>query len=185
MRKKDSAGADVKAGIMTGALGAPGFFGSLVTPGPKTMLMVGEAPSPTSDPEVPIISGRSGRWLRWLLGEHWSLFYEACAFINLVETYPGPLYPLETSRHAAREVLESVVRPRTLILCGRKVSSAFGYAKAEFLSVADMPRERLVFLPHPSGLCRWWNDEHNRSRARAQLLFEVFESSRHAERVAS
>jgi uracil-DNA glycosylase len=138
------------------------------------MLMVGEAPSPTSDPTDPILSGRSGRWLRWLLGDHWTRFRERCSFANLVETYPGPRYPLDLARREALRLLSSAGRPRTLLLCGRKVATAFGYGREGFLSAVSLPGERLVFLPHPSGLCRWWNDEGNRSRARDALLSECY-----------
>ncbi len=58
-----------------------------------------------------------------------------------------------------------------LVLCGRKVATAFGHPKtAPFTYLAS---EQLVLLPHPSGLCQVWDEPDAVERARA-LLQPIF-----------
>lgn len=60
------------------------------------------------------------------------------------------------------------LEPR-LVLLGAKVCRAFGVKYEPFgQAVLSFVRRALV-LPHPSGLCREWNAEGSRERARAAI----------------
>lgn len=67
------------------------------------------------------------------------------------------------ARRSAALILSSP--KQKLILCGSKVSAAFG---VEFHPFASSESEgcSLLVLPHPSGLCRLWNDPMAFTRAR-------------------
>ncbi len=155
------------------------------------LIMVGEAPSPTSDPQQPILSGRSGRWLRWLLGSDcWGRLLLMCDFVNLVPLYPGTSYPDREARIAADRIVKDARedgREKNLILCGKKVAKAFNIQGQDSLATLDgvfVGLGRVTLLPHPSGLCRWWNNEANRQAARRLLTSEVerlFGSLEHVE----
>lgn len=71
------------------------------------------------------------------------------------------------------KAIEDELRP-VVVLLGRKVAKAFGMATREAFTLAaccsDSPT-KFVLLPHPSGLCREWNDPSAVTRARALLEF--------------
>ena len=81
------------------------------------------------------------------------------------------------ARDAADEVLRTAPLGAVLVLLGAKVAAAFGvdYRTTLFLPRmahvgTDVPRRRVVLvLPHPSGLCREWNDPHTAARVREAL----------------
>ena len=55
--------------------------------------------------------------------------------------------------------------PAKLLLCGQKVSTAFGVPFTPF----QKHGESLLILPHPSGLCRLWAEAGSFDRARAAV----------------
>jgi hypothetical protein len=69
---------------------------------------------------------------------------------------------------SVREARESakLLRGRKLVLCGSKVSQAFGVKFDPFFVCHEFG---LVILPHPSGLCRIWNDAGSIQRARSAV----------------
>lgn len=81
----------------------------------------------------------------------------------------------EAEREAARlylRVYDSRQVDATFILLGKKVASAFGYRASDpFTRNIDYPGTpgRIVFLPHPSGLCRVWGDPTSYARAQEVL----------------
>jgi hypothetical protein len=64
-------------------------------------------------------------------------------------------------------------RHRKFVLLGRRVAKAFGVNTNLVLTVVQLhpgPRSaEALLLPHPSGRCRYWNDEMDRARARVAL----------------
>lgn len=74
----------------------------------------------------------------------------------------------DARREAGRlylEVYDSRRVGAVFVLLGRKVSDAFGWMAQD-----PFTRDgRIVFLPHPSGLCRLWNTEGAYDRAQAVL----------------
>jgi hypothetical protein len=83
------------------------------------------------------------------------------------------------SRREAREVFEAM-RPalegRTVLLLGEEVRLATGVPR-ELVLPQVLGGVTYRQLPHPSGLCRWYNDEANRELA-ALLLEEMYEEGR-------
>jgi len=113
----------------------------------------------------------SGNRLREILGLR-SDTYRALHRVNLCAG--------RWSMRAAREkagLLTSADPSRpwdVVVMLGRKVASAFGY-RGDFFGVVrprevpglqGKPEPTLVSLPHPSGLCRVWNDPAAVGRAR-------------------
>lgn len=69
---------------------------------------------------------------------------------------------------AARErarVLRETYPDALLVLFGRKVAAAFGHGDLEPFTAAN----KVVVLPHPSGLCRVWDEPGAFERARTVL----------------
>lgn len=64
-----------------------------------------------------------------------------------------------------------LVEPHVMLLCGRRVQSAFRvWASApEYGEVTEAGMHTYVALPHPSGLCRVWNDPVRTSEVRSVI----------------
>lgn len=133
-------------------------------------LLVGEAPSRTSDPAVPF-SGRSGDRLRELLGRP---LEDAFEIRNLLAEWPGAAAKGSAwDRGAARERAVEITRldwyrGRLLVAVGRRVARAFALPALPYLEVVGEKYPAAV-LPHPSGVDRWFNDPQNVEAARAFL----------------
>jgi len=132
-------------------------------------LVIGQAPSSTSDPAWPL-SGRSGRRLAALCGVDHGVFLDAFDRVNLIPVFPGKAgkgdaFPIEEARRSAAIV--KAMSPRTVIILGDNVRRAF-----DVLDDAPMFRwfrlgpHCAAVAPHPSGVSRWWNDPMNAERAR-------------------
>jgi len=76
------------------------------------------------------------------------------------------------AREKAREIGLEPGRTHVVLL-GSKVATAFGFAFEPFKVAQSGPRhmamKTYVILPHPSGLCRLWNEPQAFERARAAL----------------
>lgn len=137
-------------------------------PRPKPLL-VGEAPSRTSDPDRPF-SGRSGDRLRDLLG---APLEDVFRVRNLLDTWPGPGngkgsgWDADAARERALEVFDEIERGVPTVFVGRRVARAFGHPY-DYLDVVGVAYP-MVVVPHPSGVNRWWNDAANEARAKALL----------------
>lgn len=79
-------------------------------------------------------------------------------------------WSIREAREKARNItdVENAERRALVVLCGQKVCNAFGFAY-EPLTAVCRPDQVLLILPHPSGLCRFWNEEGAYERARAFL----------------
>lgn len=122
-------------------------------------LLVGEAPARTTVGARPF-TGRTGDRLAELAGlERLRDGFDA---VNLLDRWPGPAgpkgsaFPLALARPAA-EALRPRIRRRRVILVGRRVASAFRLASLPYLTWEG----QVAVLPHPSGVCRWWNEPEN------------------------
>lgn len=127
-------------------------------------ILVGEAPSSTSDPSRPF-SGRSGARLAALLGRELDSVFE---LVNLLPAYPGRAgkgsgFDRELARARAAEIA-ATRGDRLLILVGHRVAAAFGL-DGDYL----VERDGAIVFPHPSGINRFWNDPANVTRARRVL----------------
>lgn len=81
---------------------------------------------------------------------------------------PDPRWSNKRARAAAAAVLEEAGPHDTLVLLGVRVARAFGIVQAPF-SVHLVPGgggRVAALIPHPSGLCRLWNEPGAYERAR-------------------
>lgn len=96
---------------------------------------------------------------------------------NLIDEWPGShkgggdLFPLHKAKTCAKS-MEPSLRGRNVIMMGRGVAGAFGFAN-EWSGTEYRPRPWLewhynqpggywyALFPHTSGLNRWWNDRTN------------------------
>lgn len=141
---------------------------------PYRAMIVGEAPSPDRDVEQPLCPHTtSGRRLAEILpGEYEADYLRR----NLLEyrVRPGKWAVWHRRRAAASagRMLYEWNAPPIAILLGRQVAEAFGLdyvpLKATWLGFL-----RVLIIPHPSGLNRWWNDQGNARRARRFLRRHV------------
>lgn len=130
-------------------------------------LIVGEASRSRAAP----FTGRTGELLRDVSGS--KRLRDDFDLVNLLPSWPGrstaakgDAFPREPSRAAAMMLL-AVAPHNVVILCGRRVASAFGLAApGEWLTWRRHGRMHLGLLPHPSGVVRWWNEPENREAAR-------------------
>lgn len=148
------------------------------------LLIIGVAPSKTTQGRPAFIGSSSGARLEALLGLQPGELGRIADTANLCSTFPGSkelgdVEPPHDTLEAAAADLDLQGYERA-VLCGDAVRRAFG-VKDEYLSIVEIRGVPTLVLPHPSGINRWWNDPANvraaitaiRSLApeAAQLLF--------------
>jgi hypothetical protein len=127
--------------------------------------MIGEAPGRGGDPS----RACTGRFMDALVNAagitRWR-YLRAFERTNLLPSWPGKAgkgdaFPMAEAKRLAAE---TPTAGRTILLCGRRVATAFGVS-APFLACERRGGATFWVLPHPSGLNRWWNDPENKRRA--------------------
>ena len=130
-----------------------------VSPRTQKPLLVGEQNPYGGDSYYalyPSPEGCSGdRLCRLVLGMHRSVYLEVFDRTNLCD---GPWVASDARRRAVEIVSESRSK---IVLLGSKVCRAFGVVYHPFERFS-----RYLVLPHPSGLCRLWNEPGAFQRAR-------------------
>lgn len=113
-------------------------------------------------------------------------YTRAFARVNLLSSEYSKTWDRAAAREAARNMLPLCVGRRVLLL-GNCVLDAFAVMNRD-LSALQPAGEGLVarvkgsgystfmFLPHPSGRCRWYNDPRNVAAA-SDLLAELYDVS--------
>lgn len=130
------------------------------------LLVVGEQPN-RADEQNPL-GGRAGRFLADLgrLSEQSWLTLDRR---NLIEEWTERWDRARARATAERFLAEN---PARLLLCGRRVATAFDLADWPLCSTGPHPAgPRVLLLPHPSGRNRWWNEPENRARAGEHLAW--------------
>lgn len=116
-----------------------------------------------ADPEFalwPSPEGSAGwRLCVVILGMGRTAYCDAFERRNLLEQSKWSAPAARIAAAAMREEMKGA----PAILLGAKVCKAFGY---DFVPFMRCEREPFVLLPHPSGLCRLWNDPASIRRAR-------------------
>lgn len=144
-------------------------------------LLVGQAPSSTSNPER-AFSGRSGRKIADLMGidavDDW--YEQLCQTfepVNLITRYAcrradkGDSFSMAEARQAALGLKVAFPAGR-FVLVGQQVRQAFGVRLAATCRWMVWGDRHVALLPHPSGINAWYNDAANRERASAFLREE-------------
>lgn len=139
-------------------------------------LLIGQAPGPNTDPDMPLFpspaTSAGGRLARFM-GLSELEYLETFDRINLLQNFPGKnkvnedRFPIAKARIAADAILP-LLSGRTAIMVGRNVATAFGYpmSELEFHSWVLSRGARIAVIPHTSGRCFWYNKEENLVRAR-------------------
>lgn len=130
--------------------------------------------------------GCSGHRLWSLLNDAYEVTREEyVAAFDRVNLVVGPWDATVARREVDLLVASGALECRTAVLLGRSVQDAFGWRRRESLDseVCSMTTGHgaaysttLVALPHPSGMCRWYNDPENRRRA-GVVLADLFAQS--------
>lgn len=135
------------------------------------VVIVGQAPSRTSDPREPL-SGRSGARLAALCGITLTEFLDRFERRNLLGEFPGRREAVEGDYYVgvaeARRIadgLRPALRGRSAVVLGAVNAAAFRITAPAF-RFQELDGLRLAWSPHPSGVSRWWNDRANEERAR-------------------
>lgn len=150
-------------------------------------LLIGQAPGPRTDPEMPLFpvpSTSAGGRLQDLMGLRRGQYLEMFERVNLLPYFPGSnsqgdKFPMRPAKLAA-SVMKPLLVDRTVIMVGRQVAQAFGH-EAEFLEWTELrcrrpshhPRcpglAKVLVIPHPSGRNHWYNNAENKRTAEEVL----------------
>lgn len=125
---------------------------------PWQTVVVGEAPSRTSDPMTPLLGGRSGLFLARLAGLEPYRFGFLFKCVNLLPTWPGPRVKVRQMRDAGA-CLGTALWGRRAIVLGKRVARALGVHDVAPYAWADTGSTDVLVLPHPSGLSRAWTPQ--------------------------
>ena len=129
----------------------------------KLPLIVGESNPYGSDPDYALYPSPDGcaghRLCCKILGMKRAVYMRCFDRVNLCD---GPWRIKEARRKA------DTLRGRQLILLGSKVCHAFGMPFCPWEQIGTV--NPWVVLPHPSGLCRLWNQDRAIERARDVVL---------------
>lgn len=156
----------------------------------KLPLIVGESPSRTSDPSLPL-SGRCGEKLLSLTGlKRREDLLRVADLANVFDSWtgekPGAAKGFRWPRKEARarvlaraDLYEG--RP-VVVALGKRVAGSLGVVKpanltTRIVSLGNDDGVRVFTLPHPSGVNRFWNDPTDAKRA-ALMLRAILEVPR-------
>jgi len=142
----------------------------------RKLLLVGQAPSSTSDPKEPF-SGPSGITIRRLMGVAEKDFFRDYDRINVLDFFTGKkgkgdAFSKSMVPKERREFLMKFVNDRNVVFFGRETARVFGI-EPEFLVpdlfLVDKSCFRGIVAPHPSGINLFWNEPENRRSAKIAL----------------
>lgn len=84
---------------------------------------------------------------------------------NLLDAYPGPVFPLQKARPLAAGLAQRLA-PLPLVLLGRGVQQAFSFPVSDLCVWVDYELDgvwvRAAAIPHPSGLNHFYNTAEHR-----------------------
>lgn len=126
------------------------------------LVAVGECDPRGGPPLCRLGRGRSGDRLRGIMGLP-DDEYDRLERVNLCRV----AWSDAGAARAARRLLARLRPGRVVVALGRRVSAAIGAGRP--FTVTAVGGVTVVSLPHPSGLCRTWNDRRSVARARASL----------------
>lgn len=148
------------------------------------ILLVGQAPGPNTDPDLPLFpipSTSAGGRLMQFMGLTRTQYLRTFDRVNLLRYYPGKWqngdrWPIRDARIAA-EALAPLFAGRKVVLVGRNVADAFDL-RVDFHEWTTLQVRRrnpvtgcpglcqIAVVPHPSGRNHWYNQEERRIVAR-------------------
>ena len=149
--------------------------------GPEKPLLIGQAPSRDTD-GMPPFSGRSGKRIAMLMGISHDELRVRFALANILDSWPGKqgngdAFPLELARKRGWQA-RTALKQRRVVAFGASVIKVLGYEPDDLMLLRFAYREAgngktaIAYVPHPSGVNRWWNDPDNAKRAQ-QFLYKL------------
>lgn len=145
----------------------------------QCLALVGEAPGPRGNPHTPLWPDpphMAGGRLAKMLGYSKTEYLRAFARANLLDEYPGPVFPLSVARPRAAPLAQRLA-PKPLLLLGRGVAGAFRFPGQDICEWHDYDLEgtwiRAALVPHPSGRNLFYNDAGRTERVAAWLREQV------------
>ena len=147
--------------------------------GHDKVVLVGQAPSKDTEGRSPF-SGRSGKRIAELMDIPHNELAHHFALANILDYWPGKhgkgdAFPLSDALAKGKRAREHL-RDRRVVAFGASVVKVLGYEITDDLMLQFAARAigrtgsmLLAFVPHPSGINRWWNDPQNTRRARTFL----------------
>jgi len=141
------------------------------------VVLVGQAPSMRGS-EVcrAALGGPVGRKLMEVLGCDLRSYVRGFRRLNLVQSFPGRTNGADAFDAAEAGMawarLRENVAQRMVVLLGAKVAdvATVGLWRAHgWCAPFDHLQVRMMVVPHPSGLNRWWNDPANTAAATIAL----------------
>jgi uracil-DNA glycosylase len=147
------------------------------------LLFVGQAPSQDSDGQPPF-TGKCGKFLaETLLNTTQEQMLLDHDFMNVFDRWPGKgingdKFPMREAKDRVPYLVEKL-RDRVVVMLGHNVATAFGAKGFTYLTwyeirnpknVNDVIVPKMVVVPHPSGINRYWNVPSNRLIASKFLI---------------
>lgn len=135
--------------------------------GPPVGALIGEAPGPRSSPKLPLFGyppTSAGGRLMAFSGLTPAVYLGRLARRNLFETLPER-WSAPAARDRVAEVLDWITRNgfKRVVLVGSRVVAAFDHV---YPVIHDV---QFRAIPHPSGLCRVYNDLERRKSTGATV----------------
>ncbi len=133
-------------------------------------VLIGQAPSRTSDVEKPLSAWPISSRLCRLCGCNLLAYLSSFQRVNLLREWPGKdskgdAFDLKLAKKTAEAYFQRF-HNRKIILLGGNVSRAFGLpGDFPLLAFRDVRGSRIAVVPHPSGVNLWWNDPANAKAA--------------------
>jgi hypothetical protein len=126
-------------------------------------IIIGVAPGKNGDPRKPLLGPGSGDRLARLSGLTREEYAAAFDRVNLYFIRPESFRPDEAVFRTAHLIPR--LRGRRVIMLGGVVAAAFGLSDMLPFRWIQLGDFLAAWMPHPSGLNRWWNRTANRRRA--------------------
>lgn len=126
------------------------------------LILVGEAPGPSYDPRThrplfPYPPQSAGGRLKKMSGYTRYEYIKGTERVNLIPEPYGRRWPKDQAVERAREILfHARTKCQFVFGFGEKVKEAF--RSSEGGAFSDYYLSYVMTFPHPSGLCRKWND---------------------------
>ena len=137
------------------------------------LLIIGQAPGKPKEGQGPCeafcSASPSGKRIRAVLGDDHD-------YVNLLLYYPGRgdsnhpkghHWPVAEARCQA-ELMLPTLQGRKVVFAGRNVADAFGI-NSPWLTWAWGLGFKMIVVPHPSGVNRWWNSPENLLKLREAM----------------
>ncbi len=136
-------------------------------------LLVGATPNPRSNSPT-ALAGRCTGFLAMISGLSYDVITEDFERVNLVPEVVFGNWPARMARENATKMSATRCQYRDVLLLGKDVGNAFGL-KCSFFEEVDVgcgDAFHSYLIPHPSGLCRTWNNPVSRAIG-GKLIREV------------